>query len=1132
MRSARLALVIAAVALASAAVAAWLFPRAMPIVALRQSLTRDVALSRADSFFRAHDLAPAGARTAVRFRGNDSLLTFIELAGGGHDSLNALVRGRDVAPFLWSVRAFVSRDPREARVDFAPDGRILGFDRKLAESDRRPAVGADSGQRLAESALGSWMGDRVHRFRLVTSSYETKKTSGRIDRTYTFERVDRRVGGAPIRTDVVIAGDAPVRVRPYVDIPESFRRRYGEMRSANDLLALLAGLGILGVVIAGIVFLVRSAKANRVRWGAPMFVGSVVGALALASGLNEMPGSWFGYDTAMSPVAFQALIAVSAVAMGVFTALLVGFTLTAAEAATRQAFPQQLDWWKLWRYRGTTDVAARVAGGYAASCIAFAYVAVFYLATRSLLGWWVPSEVLDDPNQIATPLPWISGIAMSLQAGVWEEALFRALPLSLLALWVGSRPKRTLWMAAGVMGSALIFGFAHSNYDSWPPYSRGVEIFLDACFWGVLFLNFGILVTVIAHFVYDLVLFGLFAASGTATEYRVSGAIILLALLSPALAVLWKLVRQRGLVAAPGDARFAAWSPDSEQETIAVAAPTHARVLTHRARQLAAAAVVAGVIVAVARPPRPSLGPEFTVDRTHVLSVADSMLKAHGGDASTWTRLTNTATDTLVAWPRYLRQYRIASKAQGIAATYHPPAWWVVRYVHTTGTAAQRTEEWRVRLWPNGLPLDTRHIIPDSAHRGVADSDAVQRIALATLATEGMSTATLQEAERKETARPARRDVLVTYTDTAVKLPGGAVARAWVQLAGDEPLLARRGVELPESFLRADRERQTNRSLIAGLCGLLLAGGIITGAIVVTRRRAIVLHDGILSRPQTLAFLGAMAAFAVISRLQSIPTLLFAYDTSEPWSRFLGTLVLGFVAVVPTALFILGVWLALGALRRRVGIPMWPGEPSSTTINDMLMGGLGLGAVVYAALHVDSLLARNGLAHAPTTLLDHAMPMFGGVAGVPASVLMTVALVAIPILVVAGITPRWRLRALMALVMTGLAAAASVATAAPGDSDPARAIALVVGVALIVLALRAWGALSAWSWIVAALTFQALGGLRLAAYAPTTPERIAGMLTMLLTSVFIALAARRRPARSEDTASDVLSSPLAHGLTP
>ena len=54
----------------------------------------------------------------------------LELGGGGPDSLNALIRGDDISPFSWSVRAFVPGNPREARVAFAPDGRIF-----VAEKD-------------------------------------------------------------------------------------------------------------------------------------------------------------------------------------------------------------------------------------------------------------------------------------------------------------------------------------------------------------------------------------------------------------------------------------------------------------------------------------------------------------------------------------------------------------------------------------------------------------------------------------------------------------------------------------------------------------------------------------------------------------------------------------------------------------------------------------------------------------------------------------------------------------------------------------------------------------------------------------------------------------------------------------
>jgi membrane protease YdiL (CAAX protease family) len=1109
MRSSKTALLVVTVAVIAAATAAWLFPRALPIVALKQSLTREVALARADSFFRAHSLAPPGARAAVRFQGNDSLRTFVELAAGGHDSLNALVRGADVAPFTWSVRAFVPGNPREARVDFAPDGRIIGFERKLADADRRPTVSADSGQRLAENALSSWIDDRADRWKLVTSSYETRKASGRVDRIYTFERVDRRIGGAPIRVEVGIAGDAPARIRPYVEIPESFRRRYAEMRSWNDLLALLASLAILAVAITGIVWLTRFGRERGVRWREPIFVGGVIGALALAAGINDLPGSWFSYDTAMSPAAFQATRIFLAVLLGLLTALLVGLTLAAAEAATRNAFPRHLDWWKLWRYRGTREVASRVGGGYAVATIGFAYVAIFYLVTRTLFGWWVPSELLDDPNQIASPMPWISGIAMSMNAGVWEEALFRAMPISLLSLWVGQRSGRRWFMAAGVIASALIFGFAHANYASWPPYSRGVEIFLDACFWAVLFIVFGILVTVIAHFVYDLVLFGIFAASGSAPAYRVTAAIILLALLAPALVVIWRWVRQRGFTSAPEDARFAAWTPAAVEEPVTAGAPRMPGVFSKRARRLALAAAVAGVIVAVARPPRTTLGPTFSAERARVVQTADSVLMARGGSPSGWTRLTTIGRDTLAAWPRFLREYKLVPEAQQFASTYVPSTWWTVRYVHTAGSAAQRTEEWRVRVWPDGRPMDARHLIPDSVHRGSADSVALRRIALAALAREGLDTSTLRESEVKETARPDRRDVTVTYTDTAVKLPDGAAARAWVQIAGDEPLVARRGVELPEAFLRADRARQTNRMIVTGISILLLLGVIVTGAIVVQRRRPVIVDDGKLDRRDAVILIGALVVLSWLSAVNALPAQVFSYDTAQSWGNFVGTTALRFAAAIPATLVLFGLWLVVGALRRRVGIPMLSSGASQSRSNDMLIAGIGLGGIVYAATRIDAIVPRGAMPPTPTTALDTLSPLLSGIPNIPANALVALALIAIPILVVAALTPRWSLRALVGAAIVVLVGAVAWSLGPDSDVEPLRVTLLITGTVLISMAIYAWGTVSAWSWIVAALVLQALGGLRGAVYAPVWPERGAGALTLLVASVLILLITRR-----------------------
>lgn len=1106
MRS-RLPLIVAAAGLVCAALAAWLFPRAFPIVALRQQLTRETALQRADSFFRAHDMAPASARTAVRFERNDSLRTFVELAGGGGDSLNALVRGRDVAPFTWSVRAFVPGDVREARVDFAPDGRILGFERKLAEADVRPTLSADSARRIAERVLATWVDPRPGSWRPAGASFETKKTSNRVDHTFTWERADRRVAGAPVRIEAVVAGDTPSRIRPYVEVPQSFMRRYGEMRSWNELLSVLASLGILAIALAGMAALARFARAGAVRWKEALLVGGAIGLLTVAAALNELPGSWFYYDTATSPATFRIELLLMAVLFGVATVLMTGFTLAAAEAATRAAFPRHLDWWKLWRYRGTREVASATGAGYAVAAVAFAYVALFYLVTRTLFGWWVPSELLDDPNLVASPMPWLSGLALSLNAAVWEEALFRALPLSLLSLWVGSRPRRGWWMAAGVVVTALVFGFAHANYESWPPYSRGVEIFLDACFWAVLFLRFGLLVTVVAHFVYNAVLFGIFAAQGSAPEYRVTAAIILAALLAPAAIVLWKRVRAGRFAHAPDDARFGAWTPAHEPEPEPEAGIRATTTLTPRARRLAIAAAVAAAALAVGRPRVAPRGPEFTATRAAAVAVADSTLRARGADPAAWKRLTLVGTDTLSGWPRFLRQHEAQGEAHRLAGTYAIPTWWIVRYVRTGGAAAERIEEWRVRVRPDGRLLDVRHLIPDSLPRDTADSTALRRIARLALAREGVDTLPLRETDVTETPRPFRRDVTVRYTDTAHSLPAGAAARAWVTIAGNEPLVARRGIELPETFERAERQRTSARMAVFGVLMLVLLALVVTGALVIRRRRPIVVDDGHLSRGQTTIALVALALLMVLSSLNTLPSQLYGYDPAQPWSTHLGMTALGYVTSIVFVLLVYGLWLALHALRRRVGIPM-AGDPAAA--RDIVAAGVGMAGAAYLTSGALALASERAVPPIPSTPLDLLVPPLAGVFDVPLNAIITCAVIGIPLLVAAGISARPVLRAVAGAALAAVVAGAAWAMQSiSGDVTPLGAGLALAGGALVVVAILRWGAHAAWSWIVAALAFQIFAALRDAAHGPVWQVRVAAVLTAAVAAALIAALARR-----------------------
>ena len=64
---------------------------------------------------------------------------------------------------------------------------------------------------------------------------------------------------------------------------------------------------------------------------------------------------------------------------------------------------------------------------------------------------------------------------------------------------------------------------------------------------------------------------------------------------------------------------------------------------------------------------------------------------------------------------------------------------------------------------------------------------------------------------------------------------------------------------------------------------------------------------------------------------------------------------------------------------------------------------------------------------------------------------------------------------------------------------------------VVVVAIIVWGALSAWSWMVAALSYGAFGALRDVVYGPEWQTRSAGALTLLVAVALIALIMRHAP---------------------
>jgi hypothetical protein len=266
----------------------------------------------------------------------------------------------------------------------------------------------------------------------------------------------------------------------------------------------------------------------------------------------------------------------------------------------------------------------------------------------------------------------------------------------------------------------------------------------------------------------------------------------------------------------------------------------------------------------------------------------------------------------------------------------------------------------------------------------------------------------------------------------------------------------------------------------------------------------------VLDRRAGFWLIAGLFVLATLSSLNSLPSQLSSYDTAEPWSTFIGTTALGFLQAVIFPLLVVALLYVLDALRRRLGIPMVPAGPGTSARTDILIMGFGLGGGIYAIRALDTLIpAADAMPSIPGTNLDDLVPFITGVPDIPATVIGGVAMLGIPILVVAGLTRSRAWRALIAAMVLGLVAAITWSFTPGDDVDPYGLALLIPTFVVVAAAVRAWGARSAWAWFVAALFYQDLQALGNAVYGPEWQTRVAGLLSVLAATTLMALIVRR-----------------------
>lgn len=502
--------------------------QAFPTASVGLEVGREEAGERAEAFLQSRGYNTEDYRDALVFRVDDAAAVYLQRVLGMPEA-NRFIR-EEFPLWYWEGRWFRSAEKEELRARIGPRGELIGFRHLIEEARAGADLPPDSARALAEVFLSAVVGLNLEQYEEVEAS--SQKQENRTDHHLEWEREqyelpwtpdDPEAGVGTLRVSATVQGDQVGGFSRFYKVPEKFVRLQARQESRGQLLTLISLFFMLVLLILALIVVVRKYKVDQIRWGMPMAFGAAVLFLLIFQQITSFPVLKMRYPTELEFGIFVAVMLVVVIIVALLQAIMVVASAAGGEALAREVFPESTrGLGELARGRFLHPAFAPAAlRGYALAFAFLGYVAVFYLVGRRHLGVWIPAE---SPHSeiLSYHLPWLTPLALSFLAAVSEEFVFRLFSISLLKKWL-----RATFPA--LLIPAVVWAFAHSSYPVFPVYIRGIELTVAGVAFGWVFIRYGLLTTLIAHYVIDAVFFSL-PLLGSENSYLVTSGYVVIGL--------------------------------------------------------------------------------------------------------------------------------------------------------------------------------------------------------------------------------------------------------------------------------------------------------------------------------------------------------------------------------------------------------------------------------------------------------------------------------------------------------------------------------------------------------------------------------------------------------------------------
>ncbi len=806
-----------------------------PSIALTITMNRAEALEQARMIAQKNNWPAAHHKTALIFKKDTDAQFFIERQHDGHKTFIKLLEDNMIEPFLWHIRFFEEEKTEETSIFFTPEGLPQGFAIKLAETTNLENLSLDQAREYAqEEATQTWRINFKEWKEIETS--KDIKSCGRIDHTFVYQKIDNPLQeGGELRLKLLVSGNMLTKVQPYIFIPETFKRTFEMLRSSNTIIYTLGSYSFfflylfLGCILAGIFFFRKNILITKPAWYAAL----VFGIFIILSEFNKLPLAWITYSTTTSSLMFLITNSVKNIVNGLLIGSIFFIIFSAVITWDRLAFASHLNFWNLFSSRMTRSsiLIMLLALGYMFAIIFLGLeLSTFHILTK-YIGWWSPSNTLADPDILALPFPWLESFFQSLQAGFFEEIAFRALPLSIAYVCGKYFKKEHLFLCLGIVIQALIFAAAHANYPQMPGYFRLVEIFLPSIIFGILYIFFGLLPCIIAHFMYDFFLMSLPILIDHSHHAWMSKIIIFMLSIFPFL-ICFYFLKQRGSWYNPTEEDFNSKnllsSITSKSETQKNKFPEPNIVykkLSKNRIYFGYALGILGLFLLYIYTPFSADTLPITCSKDQAIAVSKESFSAQNFPQTLDWQALSYITPLSTMQEKFVWQTQGKEVYKKLLGSYINQPCWQVRYASFSGDITERALEYKTMINPEGALLNTMTTFPETAPGATLLQGQARGIALDALQKKyNITLEHIKELSCVEQKKPHRLNWLFIFQDTSYTLSDDAQARISVAIAGDKISTITKSIFIPEAWQRNDQQEESYKKLFFIIACLFLAG--------------------------------------------------------------------------------------------------------------------------------------------------------------------------------------------------------------------------------------------------------------------------------------------------------------------